>query len=98
MLFRSLVPDVLAVKEGRWNRGRKGKKGEKAYLAQLGESHSWAGGVGGQEISGKTVGIVGFGNIGRQVARRFSGYDCELLYYDTEEAIGRVGDTDIWGL
>ena len=89
-LFRSLVPDVLAVKEGRWNRGRKGKREEKAYLAQLGESHSWAGGVGGQEISGKTVGIVGFGNIGRQVARRFSGYDCELLYYDTEEqVIGR---------
>lgn len=37
------------------------------------------------EISGKTIGIVGFGNIGRQVARRLSGFDCEVLYYDPVE-------------
>jgi phosphoglycerate dehydrogenase-like enzyme len=37
------------------------------------------------EISGKTIGIVGFGNIGRQVARRLSGFDCEVLYYDPIE-------------
>lgn len=34
------------------------------------------------EINGKTVGIVGFGNIGRQVARRLQGWEAELLYYD----------------
>ena len=37
------------------------------------------------EINGKTIGIIGFGNIGRQVARRLSGFDCEVLYYDTVE-------------
>jgi phosphoglycerate dehydrogenase-like enzyme len=37
------------------------------------------------EINGKTVGIIGFGNIGRQVARRLSGFDCEILYHDTME-------------
>lgn len=37
------------------------------------------------EINGKTIGIVGFGNIGRQVARRLSGFDCEVLYYDIVE-------------
>jgi glyoxylate reductase/D-3-phosphoglycerate dehydrogenase len=37
------------------------------------------------EISGKTVGIIGFGNIGRQVARRLSGFDCEVLYHDVIE-------------
>ena len=37
------------------------------------------------EINGKTVGIIGFGNIGRQVARRLSGFDCEVLYHDTVE-------------
>jgi glyoxylate reductase/D-3-phosphoglycerate dehydrogenase len=37
------------------------------------------------EINGKTVGIVGFGNIGRQVARRLSGFDCEVLYHDVIE-------------
>jgi len=37
------------------------------------------------EINGKTVGIVGFGNIGRQVARRLQGWDVELLYHDIIE-------------
>ncbi|MDA0233216.1 MAG: 2-hydroxyacid dehydrogenase [Chloroflexi bacterium] len=37
------------------------------------------------EINGKTVGIVGFGNIGRQVARRLAGWDVELLYHDVVE-------------
>ncbi|MEX0761479.1 MAG: D-isomer specific 2-hydroxyacid dehydrogenase family protein [Dehalococcoidia bacterium] len=37
------------------------------------------------EINGKTVGIVGFGNIGRQVARRLSGFDADILYYDVLE-------------
>ena len=35
------------------------------------------------ELMGKTVGIVGLGNIGRQVARRLSGFDCDLVYYDS---------------
>jgi len=37
------------------------------------------------EVTGKTVGIIGFGNIGRQVARKLSGWDIELLYYDIIE-------------
>jgi len=36
----------------------------------------------GREIAGKTVGIVGLGNIGRLVAKRLSGFDCRLLGYD----------------
>lgn len=34
------------------------------------------------EIAGKTVGIVGAGQIGRIVARRLSGWEVELLYSD----------------
>ena len=34
------------------------------------------------EIAGKTVGIVGMGHIGRQVARRLQGWDCGIVYYD----------------
>ncbi len=36
----------------------------------------------GHEITGKTVGIVGLGNIGRLVAKRISGFDCRVLGYD----------------
>lgn len=36
----------------------------------------------GRELAGKTVGIVGLGNIGQLVARRLSGFDVKLLGYD----------------
>ena len=35
------------------------------------------------ELEGKTVGLVGLGNIGRQVARRVKAFDAEVIYYDT---------------
>ena len=38
-----------------------------------------------RELDNLTVGIVGFGNVGRQVARRLSGFDVEILYYDPLE-------------
>ena len=37
-----------------------------------------------RELAGSTVGIVGFGNIGRLVARKLAGFEVELLYSDTE--------------
>ena len=36
----------------------------------------------GAELGGKTVGIVGFGAIGRQVAKRVSAFDTTILVYD----------------
>jgi phosphoglycerate dehydrogenase-like enzyme len=33
-------------------------------------------------MEGKTVGIVGLGNIGQQVAKRLRAFDCHLIYYD----------------
>jgi phosphoglycerate dehydrogenase-like enzyme len=35
------------------------------------------------EMEGKTVGLVGLGNIGRQVARRVQAFDAQVVYYDT---------------
>lgn len=37
------------------------------------------------ELSGKTVGIVGAGNIGCQVAQRLQGWGCTLVYHDVIE-------------
>jgi phosphoglycerate dehydrogenase-like enzyme len=34
------------------------------------------------ELQGKTVGLVGFGNIGQNIARRLLGWDVALVYYD----------------
>ena len=36
----------------------------------------------GFELTGKTVGIIGFGRIGRKVARKLSGFDVKILVYD----------------
>lgn len=47
------------------------------------------------QIAGKNVGLVGFGNIGRMVARKLRGFDAKVVYFDprradraTEEAAG----------
>ena len=36
----------------------------------------------GLTLEAKVVGLIGFGSIGRQVARRLAGFDCTLLAYD----------------
>ena len=43
----------------------------------------WRGNVGRvYELYGSTVGIVGMGRIGREVAKRLAGWDANLTYYD----------------
>lgn len=34
------------------------------------------------ELEGKTVGLIGLGNIGQQVARRLKAFDANIMYYD----------------
>jgi phosphoglycerate dehydrogenase-like enzyme len=43
-----------------------------------------AGKAGVYELRGKTVGIVGLGNIGKKVARRAAAFDVDIQYYDIE--------------
>ena len=38
------------------------------------------------QITGKTVGLVGFGHIGRMLARRLRGFDAQVVYFDTRRA------------
>ncbi|MBM3223329.1 MAG: lactate dehydrogenase [Candidatus Tectomicrobia bacterium] len=35
------------------------------------------------ELEGKTVGLLGLGNIGQQVAKRVQAFDANVIYYDT---------------
>ena len=37
------------------------------------------------EVTDKTVGIVGLGRIGRQVAKRLTGFDTRTIYFDVED-------------
>jgi D-3-phosphoglycerate dehydrogenase len=42
----------------------------------------------GDEILGKTVGLIGYGNMGKAVAKRFSGFGCKVIFFDILNNIG----------
>ncbi|MHB2026114.1 MAG: 2-hydroxyacid dehydrogenase [Elusimicrobiota bacterium] len=44
----------------------------------------------GADVFGKTLGIVGFGRIGRAVARRAAGFSMKILYYDLQRVFPEI--------
>ena len=42
----------------------------------------------GVELDGKTVGLIGYGNMGKAFAKKLSGFDCKVICYDIKEHVG----------
>src|SRR6202049_919208 len=65
--------------------------GEGEALARSGEWKGWdLDQLVGADVWGKTLGIVGFGRIGRAVARRAAGFQMKVIYTDAQRAPAEV--------
>lgn len=42
----------------------------------------------GLEIEGKTIGIIGYGNMGKAFAKKLSGFNCNVVCYDIKDNVG----------
>src|SRR5205085_3763749 len=61
--------------------------------------HKWGRGeLAPINLKGRTMGIVGFGNIGRAIARRANGFEMRVLAVDAESVPPGEGVEEVWPL
>ncbi|WP_010135756.1 2-hydroxyacid dehydrogenase [Ochrovirga pacifica] len=42
----------------------------------------------GLELEGKTIGLIGYGNMGKAFAKKLKGFDCKVICYDLKANVG----------
>src|SRR5262249_20612376 len=71
------------------------------YFEHAKGCHTWLRGEGYRNvvgIDGLTLGVVGFGNIGRAIAKRGHGFELKVLAVDANEVPGNEHVREVWRL